>query len=276
MNSHCDVSAELFIDGETVLNRHFDGLKNKLPYNLSNENASKYYNQKFWLRPECKYGTINSTKSHADKWDTAANEPSDWTDGCSSCDTNTNTHTTYGNSGYDISSEVRCDRDFDTGIVYRAKKWGSAKNNMVELRVPSGSSKEQYLTKTFSPKFIRDNRYQYVVPLYSTRHNNFIDNNREEEFTISDQNSLIKRDINNYIHRHKYLHEYDDEYETDYDYYDNKYYRDEKDLCNYPSTPAGTLYWNKSKNHHLSYDRIKMEINNSELIRHDIAHNYFR
>ena len=44
------------------------------------------------------------------------------------------------------------------------------------------------------------------MPLFDSRFNNQVDNNREEEFTISDQDALTKRDINNYLHSHRITH----------------------------------------------------------------------
>src|SRR5439155_25590176 len=53
--------------------------------NWTNENASGYYNRAFWKRCPCEYGTMNPCKQTADKWYPTANEPSKWTNGCSSC-----------------------------------------------------------------------------------------------------------------------------------------------------------------------------------------------
>ena len=65
--------------------RHFDCLKNKLPPNWTNNNATGYYNRKFWKRCKCEYGPKNPCKATADKWNPVADEPSKWTEGCSHC-----------------------------------------------------------------------------------------------------------------------------------------------------------------------------------------------
>lgn len=66
-------------------NKHFDCLKNTLPDNWTNSNATSYYNRAFWKRCQCEYGTQNIAKETADKWYPTATEPSKWTKGCSPC-----------------------------------------------------------------------------------------------------------------------------------------------------------------------------------------------
>jgi hypothetical protein len=84
-------------------------------------------------------------------------------------------------------------------IVYRMVNGELDCDNIVELKIPFGGSKEMYLAK-FSPEFIRANIYQCAtVPVYNTLPNNVIDNMRAVEFTLSDQAALTKRGINNHM-----------------------------------------------------------------------------
>lgn len=267
-------------------NRHFDPLKNKLPYNWTNSNATGYYNRAFWKRCKCEYGTTNPCKETADKWNPVATEPSKWTEGCSpcssyydrprsyyytynpddcgnsgfrkkchdssdtdSCDTDTNTEThgceeieyctcsgrkwnvfsnfckrckkPYNNDNCsDLDSKKHCSplksyvarhgcndcQDF--AIVYRMIDNEQDCDNIVELKIPVGGSKEMYLAKHFSPEFIEANRFQCAtMPEYNALPNNIIDNMREEEFTLSDQNALVKRGIKNSVFANQLIDE---------------------------------------------------------------------
>lgn len=86
----------------------------------------------------------------------------------------------------------------DVAVVYRMPNEERDCDNIVELRIPIGGSKEMYLAKNFSPEFIYANRFQCAtLPAVNEMYNNIIDNRREEEFTPSDQAALTKRGINN-------------------------------------------------------------------------------
>jgi hypothetical protein len=226
-------------------NKHFDCLKNKLPDNWTNSNASGYYNRAFWKRCKCEYGTTNPCKNTADKWNPVATEPSKWTNGCSPCDNYYNEPRNYYYSYNsndcgdgkkwihwdkcnpckpcnpcdpcekicaDKCGKPVCDSTFqavyktdgcndckDVAIVYRVCNEEEDCDNIVELKIPTGGSKEMYMTR-FSPEFIYANRFQCAtVPAYNYCDENVIDNRREMEFTVSDQNALVKRGINNSI-----------------------------------------------------------------------------
>lgn len=86
----------------------------------------------------------------------------------------------------------------DVAVVYRMPNEERDCDNIVELRIPVGGSKEKYLARNFSPEFIYANRFQCAtLPAINEMHNNIVDNRREEEFTVSDQAALTKRGINN-------------------------------------------------------------------------------
>ena len=250
-------------------NRHFDCLKNKLPDNWTNSNATGYYNRAFWKRCKCEYGTKNPCKETADKWNTVPTEPDKWTKGCSPCSSYYNRppsfYYTYnpddcGDCGnchkckkgcddrkdcqdncnndcddvckcdgkrWNVFSNIcnRCHKRYpredcqskaschplksyvyksgcndcqDVAIVYRMINNGTDCDNIVELKIPVGGSKEVYLARHFSPEFIEANKYQCAtIPTYNGMQNNHIDNMREEEFTVSDQTALVKRGIKN-------------------------------------------------------------------------------
>lgn len=268
-------------------NRHFDCLKNKLPDNWVNHNATGYYNRAFWKRCKCEYGTKNPCKETCDKWNTVATEESKWNKGCTPCSNYYSKPASYyytynpddcGNCGgcnkckksHDCGNcgncnkckpkpcdcdkcrpkcESKCDDDYDyckcvkkwnvfsgncnkcgkkckredcqdnrihplksyvyksgcndcqdVAIVYRMINSEQDCDNIVELKIPVGGSKEVYLAKNFSPEFIEANRFQCAtVPVYNGLDNNVIDNMREVEFTESDQSALTKRGINNYL-----------------------------------------------------------------------------
>lgn len=297
-------------------NKHFDCLKNTLPDNWTNSNATGYYNRAFWKRCQCEYGTKNICKDTADKWFPTATEPSKWTKGCSPCSDyyqhpanyyysynpkdcgdpcvpcdpcgskkwknpydECHPHKPCGNcnrcrglysegsfccpqnpcgncdkchGGNDCGNCGNCNRCrnpcspcnpcghcdkcyqhrfcspcnpcgqcdkcrswsrkgsfkayvsgsscndcMDVAIVYRMPNTETNCDNIVELKIPTGGSKEKYISK-FSPEFIYNNRYQCATcPVYGTGLLNVIDNRREQEFTPSDQAALIKRGINN-------------------------------------------------------------------------------
>lgn len=214
----------------STTNKHFDCLRNKLPDNWTNSNATNYYNRDFWKRCPCEYGTSNPSKDTADKWNPTANEPSKWTHGCSSndgyynrprnyyhsyntddcgkCNTGCNTGCNNGCSSMNACvTPCGCGECNDVSIVYRMVNPEIDCDNIVELRIPRGGSKEQYLTK-FSPEFVYANRFQCAtVPVYNACPNNVIDNRRELEFTESDQAALTKRGINNALQAQKLIDE---------------------------------------------------------------------
>ena len=66
--------------------RHFDPLRNKLPQNWTNENATKYYNRCWWKKCKCEL-RLNSYNNctTGDKWDPCGECESKWTQGCNPC-----------------------------------------------------------------------------------------------------------------------------------------------------------------------------------------------
>jgi hypothetical protein len=324
-------------------NKHFDCLKNKLPCNWTNSNATAYYNRAFWKRCQCEYGTNNPMKKIADRFNPVATEPSRWTSGCSHCSTYYNEPRNYyftynpdncGNCGNCegcarfrneiftnegfrneifadeifrdqifrdeifrneifqdevIRNEIlrnevimderfigdrfnnerfrdeifsdqgfrerifrneifrnrifeterfrqiifrnerfrnvifrperfvpngfvpnrfvpdalnsrcnECNKCTDVGIVFRMTTPERDSDNIVELKLPRGGTKEMYMFERFSPEFVYENRFQCAtVPAYSNLHENVIDNRKEHDFTFSDQAALTKRGINN-------------------------------------------------------------------------------
>jgi len=103
----------------------------------------------------------------------------------------------------------RCKDCTDVAVVYRLVNEETDCDNIVELRIPVGGSKERYLAQNFSPEFIYANRYQCAtVPIYTPfAANNVIDNRRQLEFTESDQNALTKRGINNSLYAQQLIDE---------------------------------------------------------------------
>lgn len=235
-------------------NKHFDCLKNTLPDNWVNSNATGYYNRAFWKRCKCEYGTSNPCKETADKWNPVATEPSKWTKGCSPAsdyyDTDPQFLYTYNSEdcGSCHSRPCRCRRKCgcdgdrrkspcdicrkcngcddsddeddcgcsplksylynvhggecqDVAIVYRMIDEEMDCDNIVELKIPVGGSKEVYLARHFSPEFVESNRFQCAsVPCFNSYPNNVVDNMRQEEFTESDQRALTQRGIKNALY----------------------------------------------------------------------------
>jgi hypothetical protein len=66
--------------------RHFDPLKNKLPENWTNSNATKYYNRCWWKKSKCELQQ-NSYNGCAtgDKWDPCGQCKSKVSQGCNPC-----------------------------------------------------------------------------------------------------------------------------------------------------------------------------------------------
>lgn len=248
-------------------NKHFDCLKNTLPENWANNNATGYYNRAFWKRCKCEYGTKNPSKETADKWNPVATEPSKWTNGCTKCSdyysTPHNFHYSYNPEDCgschkpcnkppcslpprDLPScdkpcdckkdgrwsffcnkckrqdaredlhhndkedkqcplksyvyDKRCGDCQDVAIVYKMINEEFDCDNIVELKIPYGGTKEQYLAKHFPPEFVRANRFQCAtVPVYNDYPNNLVDNRRQENFTESDQAALVKIGIRNAV-----------------------------------------------------------------------------
>jgi hypothetical protein len=202
--------------------RHFDPLKNKLPRNWTNSNATKYYNRCWWKKCKCEI-RLNTTdnRTTGDKWDPCGKCESKWTQGCNPCSDYHKTDNKYlhtynrqncGCSESDPSTQdcacknnygdscgEKCDTGCDEDVVIRyvANNAVVSCNNLVELKIPENGSKARYLAK-FSDEFIDNNRFQCVVPaVYNNCPANVIDNRREEEFTESDQRSLVSRNIRN-------------------------------------------------------------------------------
>lgn len=102
----------------------------------------------------------------------------------------------------------RCSDCTDVAIMYRMTNEQYDCDNIVELRIPVGGSKEKYLASRFSPEFMYANRFQCAVaPTYNHMPNNVIDNRRQEEFTPSTQEFLTKRGINNYLKAEKLIND---------------------------------------------------------------------
>lgn len=217
-------------------NKHFDTLKNKLPENWTNENATHYYNRAFWNRAKCEYGNDNPSKLTADKWNPVATESTKWTRGCNKNDDYykkpRNYHYSYNNETTtceETTCEKKCNECFgcypkndhcnkkikvynskgcggcndcnDVAIIYRFVNEEVDCDNIVELRVPVGGSKEKYLAKYFSSEFIDAHKFVCAeAPVYNIMPNNLIDNQRQYEFTDSDQTALIKRGIRNELY----------------------------------------------------------------------------
>ncbi len=195
-------------------NKHFDSSKNTLPDNWINSNANGYYNREYWKRCQYDYGTNNPTKRNADKWYPMATEGNKWTKGCNMIksefpfDQSFTNHQPYNQinkslnaSSYNQTQYSQNDipKTDDIAIVYRMPNREMNCENIVDLKLPVGSTKEQYLSN-FSPEFIYFNRYQCATsPIYDTGSGNAIDNKRQTQFTPSDQTSLTKRGIKNYL-----------------------------------------------------------------------------
>jgi hypothetical protein len=102
----------------------------------------------------------------------------------------------HGNNSYG-GAYGDCDDDTETIIQYVANNAVLACNDVVELKVPPGGSKEMYLAQ-FSEEFIYNNRFQCVEPaVYNECPGNLIDNRREEEYTEFDQRYLVSNSIRN-------------------------------------------------------------------------------
>lgn len=118
---------------------------------------------------------------------------------CNKCNKKCNKtkyHENNGNCGK-CGNNGNCNDCCDVSVVYRMVNGDIDCDNIVELKIPPGGSKEFYLAK-FSPEFIYANRFQCAtVPVYNSLPNNVVDNMREEEFTLSDQAALTRRGINN-------------------------------------------------------------------------------
>jgi hypothetical protein len=206
------------------VNRHFDCSKNKLPYNFTNENATKYSNRRFWDRSQCELvqtpncnptDTVNTSSGPCNsKWtkgcnpypDTYYDKSSKYTYdykfnsrnlNCSSkCDNPYNEckQTVQGDCG-DCGNSSCC---HDPIVKYVPADIGTNCDNIVDFKFKPGSSKEKYIAHRFDEQFAFNNRYQCAtVPLYNCSDNNIIDNMREEEWTESDQKALVSRGIKN-------------------------------------------------------------------------------
>lgn len=84
-------------------------------------------------------------------------------------------------------------------IVFRGGDESIDCDNIVELSLPIGGTKESYLAAHFPQSFVKKNKYQCAtVPYINECPNNLIDNMREQDFTISDQKSLTMRGVKSY------------------------------------------------------------------------------
>lgn len=219
--------------------RHFDPLRNRLPENWTNSDATKYSNRCTWAKCKCQItiGETNGCSSVADKWDPCGCTESKWVKGCNPCSDfhkkNQNYVYTYNRKNCGCSEEndsplskkCGCNDDDDSSddcgscsnkyaknnkydcrpcpeeviIKYVSSNVPVACNNLVELKIPTGGSKAQYIAQ-FSSEFIYNNRFQCALPaVYDNCPSNVIDNRREEEFTESDQRALVLRNIKNIV-----------------------------------------------------------------------------
>ena len=113
----------------------------------------------------------------------------------------------YGNNNcqnsniHELKSYVynnNCGDCKDVSIVYTIAKPDMDCDNIVELKIPAGGSKEAYLAKYFPPEFIEASRYQCAtVTTYNRMPNNAVDNRQMELFTPSDQAALVRRGVKN-------------------------------------------------------------------------------
>ena len=209
---------------------YFDSSKNKLPENWTNINSTAYYNRTFWKRCKCEYGTNNPCKGLCDLFNPTLTEKSKWTNGCNesgeyyykyepnettSCNTecaeqcidectnDCNCGCKKKTTNKVVSSYIvndRCTECKDVSIIYRSPNEETDCDNIVELRIPKNGSKQKYLAKYFSPKFVYANRFQCAtLPAYNDMPNNQVDNKRQYQFTEATQSALTNRGIKNSI-----------------------------------------------------------------------------
>lgn len=212
-------------------NRHFDCTKNKLPYNFTNENATKYSNRRFWDMAPCQmtktYGCTEGLTSNAtsgpcnDKWVKGCNPCDSYYDKPSkyfydykfqSCNPNNMTSKCGNPCCKPFNPCFKCKTSLDDNccecknsscchdpiIKYVPADIGLNCDNIVDFKIPPRGTKEKYLAGKFDDTFLYNNRYQCAtVPLYNCCDNNIIDNMREEEWTVSDQKALVSRGIKN-------------------------------------------------------------------------------
>lgn len=194
--------------------RHFDPLRNRLPQNWTNENATKYYNRCWWKKCKCELRiNTNDPCCAGDKWDPCGGCDSKWTQGCNPCSDfhrkDKKFHHTYNHKDCGCSEagpnnpDCKCSNNYtdecDDDVVVRfvANNAEISCSNLVELKFPVGGSKERYLAQ-FSEEFVRNNRFQCAIPaVFNDCPGNVIDNRREEEFTESDERALVSRYIRN-------------------------------------------------------------------------------
>ncbi len=133
------------------------------------------------------------------KWDIVSNSH------CNHCNKN---NEPIPNEGMKTFVRKSCGDCNDVAVVYRMPNEERDCDNIVELKIPVGSTKEIYLAKNFSPEFIYANRFQCAtLPAVNEMYNNVIDNRREERFTVSDQSALTKRGINNALYAQQLVDE---------------------------------------------------------------------
>lgn len=182
--------------------KHFDCLKNVLPDNFTNENISSYYAACFWKKCDCEHGVNQyclSQKSN-DKWDICNRCENLWSnckENCGKCKSGSNCKDS-NSSNKDCPCANPCKCNCNELIVKMKPSFQVPEcDNIVELRLPKNGSKARYVSQRFSEQFIDENRYQCAtVPQYLNVPNNFvIDNMREQEFTESDQRSLVMRGV---------------------------------------------------------------------------------
>lgn len=226
--------------------RHFDPLRNRLPENWTNSDATKYSSRCTWKKCKCQLtiNTPNDCNTVADKWDPCGSCESKWVQGCNPCSNYHKSNQKYaytynrkncgcseenqapgtdcgcdqkynkhcGKSDYLSDCESVCSKSYnpcnpcddnscpeEVIIKYVSSNVPIACDNVVELKIPPGGSKAQYLAK-FSSEFIYNNRFQCALPsVYNNCPSNVIDNRREEEFTESDQKALVLRNIKNIV-----------------------------------------------------------------------------
>ncbi len=97
-----------------------------------------------------------------------------------------------------IIGKNKCGTCTDVAITFRPCFDEKNCDNVVDLHIPRGGTKEKYMAARFSDDFIFANRYQCAtVPVFNCCPENVVDNMHEHEWTESTQKALVARKINN-------------------------------------------------------------------------------
>lgn len=204
--------------------RHFDCEKNKVPKNFfSSSVKTGHYAYCIWGKNKCEYGPNNPCKENSDKWNICNRCTSKWTTNCNQSptyhyfDSYTKKCNSCDEKYQKIDNECYKNDDYyknecckQVSVVFRGGDENIDCDNIVELSLPKGGSKENYMAKHFSPEFVKKNRFQCAtVPYINAYQGNIIDNMREEEFTVSDQRALVMRGVREFATAQKLLEDGD-------------------------------------------------------------------